>query len=83
LLSVARAACGLIIKSQGHDQMKAHEKQLIIGMYLDLTPLQKNIQFKLIVTGPSVGQADLKFFSKLEILRSPSQCVLRLIIESL
>jgi hypothetical protein len=34
-------SCGLIIKSQGHDRIKAHEKQSIIGMYLDLTPLQR------------------------------------------
>ena len=30
-------SCGLIIESQGHDRLKAHEKQSIIGMYLDLT----------------------------------------------
>ncbi len=30
-------SCGLIIESQGHDRTKAHEKQSIIGMYLDLT----------------------------------------------
>ncbi len=30
-------SCGLIIESQGHDWIKAHEKQSIIGMYLDLT----------------------------------------------
>ncbi len=31
----------VIIKSQGHDRIKAHEKQSIIGMYLDLIPLQR------------------------------------------
>jgi hypothetical protein len=34
-------SCGRIIESQGHDRIKAHEKQSIIGMYLDLTPLQR------------------------------------------
>ncbi len=28
-------SCGLIIESQGHDRLKAHEKQSIIGMNLD------------------------------------------------
>ena len=28
-------SCGLIIESQGHDRIKAHEKQSIIGMNLD------------------------------------------------
>jgi hypothetical protein len=46
--------------------MKAHEKQLIIGMYLDLTQdtIAKKIQFKLIATGPAVGHADLNIFFK-------------------
>ena len=30
-------SCGLIIESQGHDRIKAHEKQSILGMYLDLS----------------------------------------------
>jgi hypothetical protein len=34
---VESESCGLIIESQGHDRIKAHEKQSIIGMYLDLT----------------------------------------------
>jgi hypothetical protein len=29
-----------MIETPDHDRIKAHEKHLIMGMYLDLTPLQ-------------------------------------------
>jgi hypothetical protein len=34
-------ACRLIIKSHGHDQVQTHKKNLIIGVYLHLTLLQR------------------------------------------
>ena len=54
-------ACGLIIESQGHGQMQAHKKQLLINVYRHSTPFWTIIQ--LIMTlhraaGPSNKKKD-------------------------
>ncbi len=72
------AACGVVWTDHRVTWSKQDKStwETIKNWYVSwLDTIAKNMQFKLIVTGPSVGQADLNLFLKLETLRSPSRCV--------